>query len=263
MRNVFLSEVPSAAAAFALALTCALATAPTRAAEIRTERVYFAPGGTGVVIAGSIEGREAVDYLLGARAGQTLVVRMDSDNTASYFNIIPPDAEDAAVYAGHNGPEFNRYAGKLDLDGDWKIRVYLYRAAARRGESADYRLDISITGKPDPAAAREPNDFGPREWDARGDFGCARGGQPMQTAGCPFKVIRYRMEEGATVFVQGAESWGARGGQARGERILYYQQGEWSTPTSDPVSVSKRADLWTVTVGEEVYEIPEAVVFGG
>jgi hypothetical protein len=40
-----------------------------RADEVRRERVQFAPGGTGVVIAGSIEGRERVDYLLGASKG--------------------------------------------------------------------------------------------------------------------------------------------------------------------------------------------------
>lgn len=244
----------------AAALAVVVATAPVCAAdEVRSERVHFAPGGTGAVIAGSIEGRETVDYLLRAGAGQTLQVTMESDNTANYFNVIPPDAKDVAVYTGSSGTEFNNYKGTLDLDGDWKIRVYLYRAAARRGESADYRLDIQITGEPSPSAAREPNDFGPREWDARGDLGCAHGGQPMQTAGCPFKVVRYRYKEGATVFVLAPTG----GPDHSPERILYFQQGDWSTPTSDPLSATKRGDLWTVTVGEEVYEIPEAVVLGG
>lgn len=251
--------MPAAAQRLPLLLAAVVAAFTVRADDIRTERVYFAPGATSAVIAGSIEGRKSIDYLLGARAGQRLSVTMDSDNTAAYFNVIAPDAQDVAVYAGHTGPELNRYQGTLDLDGDWKLRVYLYRAAARRGESADYRLDVSITGEPDPGAAREANDFGPREWDARGDLGCARGGQPMQPAACPFKVTRYRMEPGATIFVLPpgvAVEPGA-------ERILYFQAGEWSTPTADAVSVSKRADLWTVTVGAETYEIPEAVIVGG
>ncbi|WP_296900736.1 hypothetical protein [Thiohalocapsa sp.] len=251
--------MPASAKLLPLLLAVVVAAAPAHADDIRTERVHFAPGGTGAVIAGSITGRETVDYLVSARAGQTLSVAMQSDNTAAYFNVIPPDAENVAVYAGHSGPELNRYEGTLDLDGDWKLRVYLYRAAARRGERADYRLDVSLSGDPDPSAAREANDFGPREWDARGDLGCARGGQPMQTAACPFKVKRYQMESGATVFVLPPGVAAAPGA----ERILYFQEGEWSTPTADAVSVSKRADLWTVTVGEETYEIPEAVVFGG
>jgi hypothetical protein len=81
----------------------------------------------------------------------------------------------------------------------------------------------------------------------------------MQTAGCPFKVIRTLSAQEATVFVLASDSWG----KPRGERILYFQKGEWSTPSADPVSVTKRDDLWTVTVGREVYEIPDAVVFGG
>lgn len=251
--------MPIAAKPLPLLLAAVIAASLVRADDIRTERVHFAPGATGAVIAGSIEGRESLDYLVGARAGQTLAVTMESDNTAAYFNVIPPDAENVAVYAGHTGPELNRYRGTLDLDGDWKLRVYLYRAAARRGETADYRLQVEVTGDPDPSAAREANDFGPREWDARGNLGCARGGQPMQTAACPFKVVRYRMDEGATIFVipPGAD---VGPGAAR---ILYIQNGEWSTPASDAVSASQRGDLWTVTVGEEVYEIPAAVISGG
>jgi hypothetical protein len=242
------------------ALAAFFAGTPLRAEpDVEEQRVYFAPGAVGAVIAGSIEGREVVDYLLGAEAGQTLAVTMQTDNLQNYFNIIPPDAANEAVYIGSSSPEPNRYEGTLDLDGDWRIRVYLYRAAARRGETADFRLDVSITGEPDVAAAREANDFGPREWDARGDLGCARGGQPMQTAACPFKVLRDLATQGATLFAvpPGAEP-------APGiERIFYFQSGAWSTPTSDPVSVRKREDLWTLEVGDEVFEIPEAVVFGG
>ena len=251
--------MPIAAKLLPLLLATVIAASLVRADDIRTERVHFAPGASGAVIAGSIEGREAVDYLVGARAGQTLAVTMESDNTAAYFNVIPPDAENVAVYAGHTGPELNRYEGTLDLDGDWKLRVYLYRAAARRGEIADYRLQVEVTGEPDPSAARAANDFGPREWDARGDLGCARGGQPIQAAACPFKVVRYRMDEGATVFVIPPGAAVAPGAA----RTLYLHNGEWSTPASDAVSASQHGDLWTVTVGEEVYEIPAAVISGG
>ncbi len=245
------------ASALMLAMARMLPTAS--AADIPQQRVHFAPGATGVVIAGSIEGRDSVDYLLGAKAGQTLTVSMQTDNAQNYFNIIPPDAKDEAIYVGATGAEPNNYSGTLDLDGDWAIRVYLYRAAARRGETADYRLDISITGDPDPSVAREANAFGPRDWDARGSLDCAADGEPMETGGCPFKVVRYRMEEGATVFAVPPGQSPTPGE----ERILYYQQEGWSTPTDDRVSVSKDEDVWTIRVGGEVYEVFEAVVFGG
>lgn len=221
--------------------------------EIRQERVQFEPGTSGATIKGSISGREIVDYLVGARAGQILAVTLETDHSASYFNVIPPDAEHEAVFAGQI--DESSYRDQLDLDGDWKIRVYLVRAAARRGEVANYTLVIGVTGQPDPSAAREPNDFGPREWDARGDLGCARGGQPMQTAGCAFKVLRYLSEQGATVFV--------RPPGEEGVRILYFSNGEWSTDSGETVETRRRSDLWSLVVGDEAYEIPEAVVFGG
>jgi len=237
-----------------LLLATWLAAAPILAdTDIRSERVQFESGTSGTAISAKIKGRETVDYRLGARAGQTLSVTMETDNGANYFNLIPPDADDEAVFVGSS--EGNSYEGKLDLDGDWKVRVYLMRSAARRNETAAYEITIGITGKPDADAARQANDFGPREWDARGDLGCARGGQPMQTGACPFKVIRYRQEEGATVFTL-APGTGK-------ERILYFSKGEWTTDSTESVQTSKRDDLWSLQVSDDAYEIPDAVVFGG
>ena len=178
-------------------------------------------------------------------------VSMTTDNGANYFNILPPDSENEAVYNGSTGD--NKYEGRLDLDGDWKIRVYMMRSAARRNEVANYVLKVSITGSPDPTAAREASEFGPLEWDARGNLGCAQGGAPMQPGACPFKVIRYA--SGATVYVKKPDG--------QGIRILYFENGEWSSDSAAKVEVSKRADTWVLIVGEETYEVPEAVVTGG
>lgn len=219
--------------------------------QIRKEPVRFAPGASSATIEGVVAGRETVDYLLGARAGQTMTVTLVTDHPAAYFNVIPPDAENEAVFVGSTGGP--RFEGLLDLDGDWKVRVYLVRAAARRGERAAYTLTVGITGQPDPGAARAANDFGPREWDARGSLGCARGGAPMRPSGCAFKVVRYG--SGATVFVQ-APVTGA-------ERILYFDQGAWSTDSAEPVQAVQSADTWYLVVGDEAYEVPEAVVLGG
>jgi hypothetical protein len=219
--------------------------------DIRSERVQFEPGAFGTTIARTITGRETIDYLVGARAGQTLSVTLKTEHSANYFNVIPPDADNEAVFIGST--EGSSYEGKLDLDGDWKIRVYLMRSAARRNEPASYELSIGVTGDPDPAAARVANEFGPRDWDARGDLDCARGDRPMQTAACPFKVIRYR--EGATIFVL-APITGA-------QRILYFESGKWSTDDAEPIQANRRSDLWSLLVAGEAYEIPDAVLFGG
>ena len=50
--------------------------------------------------------------------------------------------------------------------------------------------------------------------------------------------------------------------EGEGTRILYLEGGEWSTDSAAQVSVSTRVDLWTVTVEQESYEIPEAVITG-
>jgi hypothetical protein len=237
----------------ALVTTTVMANAPVFAREdIRQERVRFDKGASSATVSGAITGYEVVDYLLGARAGQTLKVTMSTDNAANFFNIIPPDSEDEAVYIGSlHGADFG---GVLDLDGDWKVRVYMMRSAARRGEKARFTMEIGIRGSGDPSAAREANDFGPREWDARGDIGCAFGGEPMRPASCPFKIIR--TSSGGSVFVSRPDSAGVR--------ILYFENSVWSTDSTMAVAATKRSDMWTVTLGEdESYEIPEAVLTGG
>lgn len=236
--------------ALVVAVVCAAALSLARE-DIRQERVKFERGASSATIKGTIKGYETIDYLLGARAGQTMTVKMTTDKGANYFNILPPDTQDEAVYAGSTGD--NKYEGRLDLDGDWKIRVYMMRSAARRNEVANYTLTVGISGSPDPTAAREANDFGPLKWDARGYLGCARGGAPMQPAACPFKVIR--TSYGATVYVLKPD------GQST--RILYFDSGEWSTDSAAKVRVSRRADMWVLIVEEETYEVPDAVLTGG
>jgi len=41
----------------------------------------------------------------------------------------------------------NSFSGKLPQTGDYRIRVYLMRNAARRGESATYSIDIEVSGQ--------------------------------------------------------------------------------------------------------------------
>jgi len=219
--------------------------------DIRSQRVQFETGAMTATVDGVITGYETVDYLLGAKAGQMMSVTMTTDHGATYFNVLPPDSEDEADFVG--SIEGNSFTGRLDLDGDWKVRVSMMRSAARRGEKAVFTMEIGISGSPDPEATRERNDFGPREWDARGDLGCAVGGAPMQPGACPFKVLRY--DSGGTVFVVPPG-----GGPVR---ILYFESGTWSTDSAARVGVSRRDDMWSLTVEEETYEMPVAVLTGG
>lgn len=59
-------------------------------------------------------------------------------------------------------------AGTLPVDGDYTVRVYLMRSAARRNETAEYTLTVGITGQ----------------------VSCSVGPDPKGSAQCSFGVIR-------------------------------------------------------------------------
>ncbi|MEI8593686.1 hypothetical protein [Photobacterium sp. Hal280] len=110
--------------------------------DIRTERVQFQKGTNGAVIEGSIKGYEVVDYVLNAKEGQQMNVSMATKHTATYFNILAPGENEAAMFNGSVSD--NQYEGKLPASGDYKVRVYMMRSAARRNEVADYRIELMI-----------------------------------------------------------------------------------------------------------------------
>ena len=111
----------------------------------RSERVHFARGMASTVIKGQIRGYRYVDYQVRAGAGQALSIEMQTSNAASYFNILPPDSADVAMFNGSLAG--NRFSGVLPADGDYSIRVYLMRSAARRNESARYMLIVGVSGQ--------------------------------------------------------------------------------------------------------------------
>jgi hypothetical protein len=109
------------------------------------------------------------------------------------------------------------------------------------------------TGDDDSAERAGRGDF-----DATGSVPCARtAGQPMTE--CDFAVARAGGGY-ATVVVQ------RPGG---GERVIYFRMGRpvgISSSEADPaggLQASEEGDLHFVRVGEERYEIPDAVVLGG
>ncbi len=110
--------------------------------DIRTVGVHFASGATSAVVEDSIMGYETVDYVLGARKGQSMNVSMATDHTATYFNILAPHEDAIAMF--NSSMSENQYEGTLPETGEYKIRVYMMRSAARRNEKANYRLEMII-----------------------------------------------------------------------------------------------------------------------
>ena len=115
--------------------------------DIRQERVQFKPGTSSTVVEDSITGYEIIDYVLNAREGQYMNVSMATDNSTNYFNILAPGENEVAMFNSSMG--VNQYEGILPKSGDYKIRVYMMRSAARRNEVANYRLETIVTDAED------------------------------------------------------------------------------------------------------------------
>lgn len=114
-------------------------------APIPQVKVQFANGSSSKTITGQVKG-EGTDYVIRAGAGQTMTITLASKSTSLCFNVIPPGEENTAIFIGST--EGNKYEGTLPSSGDYKIRVYLMRAAARRGAAASFTLTVAIAGKP-------------------------------------------------------------------------------------------------------------------
>lgn len=128
-----------------------LETTPASAeVDIRQEQVQFEKGSSGVTITGKIKGDQIVDYQLSARSGQSMVAIFKPSNLSAYFNVLPPDSKVAIFVGSISG---NRFEAELPADGMYTVRVYLMRNAARRNETANYTLEVSIAGGGRRAAA--------------------------------------------------------------------------------------------------------------
>jgi hypothetical protein len=221
---------------------------------IPTQPLRFAKGASSATIKGSIKGDGTIDYSVRAKAGQTMSVTLNTSNGSNYFNVLPPGSNDVAIFIGSSGG--NEWQGTLPSDGEYKLRVYLMRSAARRHETANYTLTVSIAG-----SAAATHDLGkPPASDAKvkgtpyhatGPLPCAMGNdKPIQ---CEFGVIRGKPGN-AEVHIT------PPGGL---KRVLTFI-GNTVTSGSEKVKATKRGDEWSVEVNDyEHYTIPEAVISGG
>ncbi|MGA9252111.1 MAG: SH3 domain-containing protein [Roseobacter sp.] len=216
---------------FAALSLCLTMTAAAAQDDMRVEHIRFPAGATGTTIEGQINGRESVLYRLGGEAGQVMNISLTSNNTATYFNVYAPgsapgdEALAAGTLTGPLMPDLNRFSGPLPVSGEYSVSVYLYRNAARRGETSDYTLDFSITGETGEIVQGDFADGlqgGPDYWAVRTSGGTlnlresASAGAGLVTRlanGTPLRNLGCRMAEGrrwcrvATLSDPGFEGW--------------------------------------------------------
>jgi hypothetical protein len=222
--------------------------APPAQGEIRKERVQFEQGLNYAVRSGTIRGYETVDYMLNAQAGQRMIVRvLRKTNGAFFFNVLPPGSE-TALYVGSESARPDTWSGMLPASGDYTVRVYLMRNAARRREAANYAVQMTILGA-------RPNDalVPGTHYHATGSVRCSVG-RPTHNRQCNFGVVR-GAQGSASVHITKI------GG---GERIINFHGGNATTPQPGRLTWGKANDVWSIGIdGREFYVIPDSVVVGG
>ena len=109
------------------------------AAQSNPQRIRFARGHSSTSISGRIAGFDTKDYVVGASAGQDMTLRLRSSNPGAFF----------VIYSINGRPndmiETTEWSERLSESGDYLIRVFMMRSAARRkGSVASYTLSIVI-----------------------------------------------------------------------------------------------------------------------
>lgn len=234
-------------------LQVAAATAASADRDRVVKPVRFAKGKTSTVIRDRIVGPQYIDYQLRAGAGQRMTVSLKGSNLASYFNLLPPDSGDVAMVRGELLD--NRFDGLLPDDGTYTIRVFIYRAAARRNEASDFTLSVGVTGMPlKPVAGNIDAMFPGTHYHARTTVPC----EPAytETRECEALVVRRGFDGTATVELRWDGNWK--------RRILFVKGEPKAADVPQAMTFTRNERGWKVTFnGDEHFEIPEALVYGG
>jgi|WetSurMetagenome_2_1015567.scaffolds.fasta_scaffold71785_2 hypothetical protein len=252
--DALMSRILLAIAAVLMVVQPTVGIAATADSGARSESVHFTKGATSTVIKGQVKGDHYIDYQVRASAGQTLNVELKTSNASSYFNINPPGSGDVAMFIGSTSG--NRFSGVLPTDGDYSIRVYLMRNAARRNEVANFTLTVGVTGQALVAtpAARDALIPG-TPFHASAKLACV---PPFgfNTRECEAFVIRRGFDGTATVEV--------RWGDGLKRRILFVKGKPVAADSPEALTAVRTGDVSIVSFGsDERYEIPDAFLSGG
>jgi hypothetical protein len=106
-----------------------------------TKRIQFDKGKSSKTITGSVRGYDTPIYVISAKAGQSMAITLKSSNLSNYFTVTAPNAQEALFDGTMEGGSFK---GRLPVSGDYQVRVFLMRNAARRSEIGRFSLAVGI-----------------------------------------------------------------------------------------------------------------------
>jgi hypothetical protein len=114
-------------------------TAAVTASQNKPQRIRFEKGKSSATIHGHVAGFDTQDYVIAARTGQQMDIRITASNASTYFVLY--SINDRATDMN----ETDHYSLETTESGDYVIRVFMMRSAARRkGATSNYSLTISI-----------------------------------------------------------------------------------------------------------------------
>lgn len=120
----------------ALVFICAFALSSISAEGV-TRKVRFAKGTSSTTIRNAVVRGDQDRYLIGAKAGQTMTVKITSTEKNAVFQIYFHGEEESLPGAG-DGDDATNWSGRLPIDNEYVIVV-----GGTRG-NATYALTISI-----------------------------------------------------------------------------------------------------------------------
>ena len=226
-----------------------VAAAPAQPGE-PPPRKLAVPAGATTAVHGTLKGYQLADYLIPLEAGQSVVMKLKTSNPSGNFNVDAPGATEGAMFIGSiAGDRFDTVA---PVSGDYLVRVYLMRSAARRNELARYTLSVQAGAHPGKAAAGDALVAG-TPYHATASIRCLPAGGPATT--CEAGVMR--REAGA-----GTVRIALPGGAVR--HVAFAGGRAVSCDGPAPFEATRSGDTSVVTLGNgDRFEIPDALVSGG
>ena len=103
------------------------------------QRVQFERGATSVTLRGIVKGYAYRDYIIRASAQQQMTISLSATGISPVFTVFLPNKDNL-----EGATQMNDFSGEIPKDGDYTIRVMLMRAFARRRQSSNYTLEITI-----------------------------------------------------------------------------------------------------------------------
>lgn len=105
----------------------------------RPQRIRFERGASAGVVKGTIVGFAYRDFVIGAKAGQTMSITLTASNPSTNFTIVSIGGEP------YDMVETTDWSETLRTSGDYVVRVLMMRSGARRkGARSNFVLTVSI-----------------------------------------------------------------------------------------------------------------------